>query len=352
MITLPNGRKIGPGQPCFIVAEIGQNHQGDVYTALRLIKAAVDAGADAVKFCKRHLPSELTAEAAAAPYTGPNSFGATYGEHRAALELSPHEYTHLKDRIRYNEWPILMFATVCDKQSVDELEAAIDPPMYKIASRDFDNWPLVEYVAKTGKPVFASLGMIQRTDAEERRDLAHSGRQCIPMICTSKYPILDSDVGLVGLHRLREYRGRPVGFSNHTPGIVAPQTAAALGACVVECHLTLSRSMRGSDHAASLETDGFKRLVRNIRAGEAMDAAWGQDAWERFRQATQAARDKLGRSLVSTVDIPRGAVIYEYMVTLKSPGHGVHWPDREQVIGHCAERDIPADVTIMMEDVV
>ena len=102
-IELPNGRKIGPGEPCFIVAEIGQNHQGDVYTALRLMKAAHEAGVDAVKLQKRHIPSDLTKAAREAPYDNPHSFGRTYGEHREALELSASDYVHLKVRMQYND---------------------------------------------------------------------------------------------------------------------------------------------------------------------------------------------------------------------------------------------------------
>ncbi|MHC4181609.1 MAG: N-acetylneuraminate synthase family protein, partial [Planctomycetota bacterium] len=166
-IELPNGRKIGPGEPCFIVAELGQNHQGDVYTAVRMLKMAHEAGVDAVKLCKRDIDSDLTRAAQMEPYTGPQSFGPTYGEHRRALELSADDYKHLKERMRYNEWPEILFSTVCDQKSADEVEAAIDPPLYKIASRDLDNLPLLDHVASFCKPMILSTGM---ADAGEVMD--------------------------------------------------------------------------------------------------------------------------------------------------------------------------------------
>lgn len=341
-ITLPNGRKIGPHQPCFIVAEIGQNHNGDAYTATRLLKAAHDAGVDAVKFTKRHLPSDMTAAMASRPYDGPQSFGATYGEHRAALELSIDDYRHLKERMRYNEWPETMFWTVCDKRSADEIEEAFNPPLYKIASRDLDNIPLIEHVSIFGKPIILSTGMSRRYDIHAA--LAACGEcPAVAMVCTSVYPCEESQVELCRLASLRACRCI-VGYSNHHPGIVAPQTAAALGASVIEIHLTLSRAMKGTDHAASIEPHEVRTLVENIRAAERMTALT-------MFSPPVASRNKLGRSLVAVRDIPEGATIGEADVCLKSPGDGVRWHDRDRIIGRRAVRDIMADTTILESEV-
>ena len=343
-IELPNGRKIGDGQPCFVVAEIGQNHNGDVYTATRLMAAAHDAGADAVKFCKRHIPSDLTREARNAPYTGRNAFGPTYGTHREALELSPENYAHLLSRSIYNEWPAVFFSTACDKRSVDDLEKAIDPPMYKVASRDFDNLPLLEHIARLDKPVVLSHGFHDAI-GPPLETIRQYHDQIVVLCCTSEYPCPEEHVGLDGLAEMRKRYGVLVGLSDHTPGIVAAQAASCLGACMVEKHLTLSRAMQGTDHACSLEPKGLQKLIENIRSQERMMHM--EDTVD-----ISSARNKLGRSLVSAVDIPPGVVIQERHLTLKSPGDGIRWRDRHLVIGRVARRSIPADVTLDLSDVI
>jgi sialic acid synthase SpsE len=345
-ITLPNNRIIGDSQPCYIVAEIGQNHNGDVYTATRLMKVCHDAGVDAVKLCKRHIPSELTRKAYHAPYDGEHSFGATYGEHRLALELSPAEYRHLADRVRYNEWCFTLFATACDATSVDDLESAINPPLYKVASRDLDNLPLLDYIARLGKPVILSAGMAREGDIERALDTVRCHHdQVVLMVCTSEYPTPNEHVGLWRVEEWRKRYGVLIGMSDHTPGIVAAQAAACLGACVVEKHVTLSRAMKGTDHAASLEPAGLERLVRNIRIQEQMMRHYSPV------ECTEAIR-KLGRSLVTTRAIAAGEVIGEDDVCLKSPGHGFHWYDRDCVVGKVARRVLPPDVTIDGSDVM
>lgn len=345
-IELPGGRRIGENEPCFVVAEIGQNHDGDAYNAVRLIKVAHDAGVDAVKFCKRDIESDLTAAARAAPYPGPNSFGETYGEHREALELSGKEYAHIKDRMRMNEWPEVMFATACDIKSVDEVEAAIDPPLYKIASRDIDNLPLIEYVARLGKPVVLSAGMWDGWDARlsDAVGCIHKAGNgdIIVLQCTSNYPTANKDVGLRRIAEIRESYGCLVGLSDHTPGITMAQAAAAMGAVMVEKHITHARVLKGTDHAGSLEPDGIKRLVRNIRAVEAAMQTTVPDVSE--------ARAKLSRSLVTTRPIPQGETITESHLCLKSPGTGYSWHQRGEVIGRRVKVTLPADVTIRSDD--
>lgn len=348
-IQLPNGRKIGPGEPCFIVAEIGQNHQGDVYTATRLLKVAHEAGVDAVKFCKRHVPSDLTRAARDAPYLGRHSFGYTYGRHRNYLELSIDEYKHLVGRMVYNAWPEIFFATACDIQSLEELETVIDPPLYKVASRDIDNLPLLDRIAETRKPVILSTGMASAVSTihEAIDTISVHHRQIILLHCVSQYPTPDENVGLLVMDRLRNEYGfdLPVGMSDHTPGIVAAQTAATMGAVMIEKHITLARAGKGSDHAASLEPEGIRHLVRNVRAIEKMmDHTWHEPSLE--------TAQKLRRSLVTAIPIPAGVKINEEMLCLKSPGTGVPWSGRGAFIGARASQDIPADVTLQLTDVL
>lgn len=344
-ITLPTGRKIGDDHPAFIVAEIGQNHNGDVYTATRLLKSAHDAGVDAVKFCKRHIASELTREAYNAPYVGPQSFGRTYGEHREALELSPPKYRHLQDRMRYNQWPEVMFASCCDRKSVDDIEAAINPPLYKIASRDLDNLPLIDYIARLGKPVVLSAGMAGLMEIQPALDAVQRCAPVVLCVCTSEYPTPNCDVGLWRIAYYRERFSVPIGFSDHTPGITAAIAAVALGACYVEKHVTLSRAMPGTDHAGSLEPEALRRLVQKIREVEEMKS-------ECSVSNTLPAYVKLGRSLVTARPLAAGEVITEADVCLKSPGHGIHWPDRAAILGKVCRRALPADVTIDHSDVM
>jgi sialic acid synthase SpsE len=350
VIELATDQKIGPNHPCFLVAEIGQNHQGDTYTALRLITEAHRAGFDAIKFCKRHLPSELTTEARNRPYGGPQSFGPTYGQHREALELSVDDYAHLKDRMRYNDYREVLFATACDRHSVFDLEATISPPLYKVASRDLDNWPLLETIAETKKPVILSTGMVRGWEEIDAavEIIRKQHDQVIVMYCVSEYPTPDDHVhlGRLGEYQLRY--GPMIGFSDHTVGIHLAQAAVVLGAVVIEKHVTLARAMKGTDHAASLEPEGMRRFVRNIRSVEkALDES---EAWASSEEI-EANRKKLGRSLVSRRDICAGETITEDMVCLKSPGDGVHWPERAAIVGKVARVHIPADVTLQRSDV-
>ena len=347
-IVLSTGRAIGPGEPCFVAAEIGANHQGDTYTAIRLLKVAHEAGVDAVKLCKRHVPSELTREAYNQPYCGPQSFGQTYGKHREALELSPAEYRHIKDRMRYNQWPEVMFATACDVQSVDDLEESIQPPLFKVASRDLDNLPLLRCMAALGKPVVLSTGMA-RDDAEIQvaiEILRNAGCPVLLMVCTSEYPTPNAHVRLYRLAEYRQKFGVLVGLSDHTAGITACIAAVALGACAVEKHITLSRSMKGTDHAASLEPDGIRRMVAKLREVEEMLGGNGE-----FVDVTEA-RNKLGRSLVSVRAIKAGEIVTWDCLTLKSPGTGIPYCEASKLVGKIARRDIPADVTLDESDVM
>lgn len=346
-IQLPNGRRIGPGEQPFVVAEIGQNHNGDVYTATRLLKAAHDAGVDAVKFCKRHIPSDLTRAARDAPYPGPQSFGATYGEHREALELSIDEYAHLKERMEYNEWPEVFFSTVCDLHSLEELERVIDPPLYKIASRDLWNEPLLDAVARTGKPVILSTGMkLMRSGLLlPLGSIRRYHNQIIVLYCVSHYPTPDREIELVRIRELEEC-GVLAGYSDHTSGITMCQAAAAMGAVVIEKHITLARAMKGTDHACSLEPHGMAKMTRNVKA-----------TWQACSQRSTCCPDtletwrKLGRSLVASHDMPAGYIITAADLVLKSPGTGIGWQNRDQIIGGRATVNIPAD-TMMRRDMV
>ena len=335
---------IGDDQPCFVIAEIGQNHNGDMEIARRLIDTAATCGASAVKFCKRHIPSELTKEAYNASYVGPNSFGETYGQHREFLELSVDDYRALCQHA--TKAGILFFSTACDQHSVDDLEE-VGVSLYKLASRDLTNLPLIDYMARTGKPIIASCGMDSRADIGHCLDtIRHHHNKIVLMHCTSSYPTAMEDVNLRALHSLRSEFNVLVGLSDHTIGIVVPVVAAAMGAVAVEKHVTLARHMKGTDHACSLEPDGLRRVLRDIRN---IEMALG-DGEKRVPESTIAAAQKLRRSLVMRVPLQKGDIVEESMLTLKCPGTGLLWRERHKIVGHRAVRFIEADSTIYPDD--
>lgn len=338
-------RIIGKGHPVFIVAEIGQNHNGQIDIAKQLIDVAVQCGADAVKFCKRDLGTELTKDTYNAPYTSPNSFGKTYGEHRAYLELSAEQHKELFHYCKQKK--IIYFASVCGFKSADSMED-LGVELFKIASRDLTNLPLLEYVAKKRKPVIMSTGMSDMEEIKEAVDTVKQHNDKLVLLqCTSQYLADYKNVNLRVMKTLRDTFDVLVGYSGHTVGIVMPVIAAALGAVVVEKHLTLERAMKGTDHAASLEPDGLRRVVRDIRN---LELAWGVPE-KKLLEDEIPARRRLARSLVSKVDIEAGTIIREDMLTLKSPGTGIKWSDRHLVVGKKARRHIEADVLVLPDDV-
>ncbi len=323
-----------------MIAEVGQNHNGDMDVARELIDNIAFHKADAVKLCKRHIRSEMTDAMYRQPYYGPQSFGETYGQHREALELSQQQYAQLK--VYAEDKGSIFFATACDVRSVDDLEQ-VGVPLYKVASRDLTNLPLLQYIARTGKPVILSCGMDSSAEIKQAIDTVRKHHNRIVLLqCTSSYPTPYKDVNIRAMHTLRKEFDVLVGMSDHTIGIMVPVAAAALGAVVVEKHVTMARHMKGTDHGCSLEPDGLRRYVRDIRN---MELALG-NGQKHIPEVIAEAKAKLCRSLVSEVEIPRGTVVTEEMLCLKSPGTGLKWSERGRIVGKRAKRDVPADVTL------
>ena len=338
------GYPLGAGYPTFVVAEIGQNHNGDMTVAKELIEMAARCGADAVKFQKRDIPSELTKVAFERLYDNPNSFGKTYGEHRKFLELEEHQHLELKEYALAHD--LVYFCTPCDTASVDLMER-VGSPFYKVASRDLTNLPLLERLSKTDKVIILSTGMASMEDIEDAFEiLGKNPSRVIIMQCTSQYPAAIENVNLRAMETLRERFKCLVGLSDHTPGVITSVAASVLGASIVEKHITLARAMKGSDHAGSLEEDGLRRLVNYIRTCE---KAYG-DGVKVVNPVTLAAKTKLARSLTSKNAINRGQILTEDMLTLKSPGDGLKWKEKYLILGKVAKDDIPTDVTLKIED--
>ncbi len=255
-------RLIGDDQPCFIIAEIGINHNGDIDLAKRLISVALAAGCDAVKFQKRTIDVVYSAEELAKPRENP--FGPTNGDLKYGLEFEQEEYEEI--RAFCKSVKMLWFASPWDEASVDFLEQ-FDVPVHKIASASLTDDNLLRHVRATGKPVILSTGM--STYAEIDHAVEVLGKDdLVLMHATSTYPAFYPELNLRAIPTMAERYAVPIGYSGHETGIPTSVCAAVLGACCVERHITLDRSMWGSDHAASLEPNGISRLVRDIRLWE------------------------------------------------------------------------------------
>jgi len=250
---------VGPGQPCFIVAEIGINHNGNIDLAKRLISVAVAAGCDAVKFQKRTVDVVYTAKELAAPRENP--FGPTNGDLKYGLEFEAEDYAEIETFCKSVK--IIWFASPWDEGAVDFMEQ-FDTPVYKIASASLTDDNLLRHIRKTGKPVIASTGMSTYEEIDHAVDVLGKD-DLILMHATSTYPAKYEHLNLRAIPTMAERYGVPVGYSGHETGIPSSVAASVLGACCVERHITLDRALWGSDHAASLEPNGITRLVRDIR---------------------------------------------------------------------------------------
>jgi len=263
MSTVKIGNKlVGAGQPCYVIAEIGINHNGDVDLAKRLISVAVAAGCDAVKFQKRTVDVVYTAAELATPR--PNPFGTTNGDLKNGLEFDYEDFAEIDAFCKSVKIP--WFVSPWDEGSVDFMEQ-FNTPVYKIASASLTDDNLLKHVRKTGKPIIASTGM--STYDEIDHAVAVLGTDdLILMHTTSTYPAKYEQLNLRAIPTMAERYHLPIGYSGHETGIPTSVAASVLGACCVERHITMDRAMWGSDQAASLEPNGISRLVRDIRLCE------------------------------------------------------------------------------------
>jgi N-acetylneuraminate synthase len=256
------GSVIGDDQPCYVVAEIGINHNGDIDLAKRLISVAVAAGCDAVKFQKRTVEVVYTAEELAKPRENP--FGTTNGDLKHALEFGQDEYEEIDAFCRSVK--MTWFGSPWDEKSVDFLEQ-FNVPAHKIASASLTDDDLLRHVRKTGKPIILSTGMSTYAEIDHAVEVLGK-RDLVLLHTTSTYPANYDELNLRAIPTMAERYDVPVGYSGHETGIPTSVCAVALGACCVERHITMDRAMWGSDQAASLEPNGISRLVRDIRLWE------------------------------------------------------------------------------------
>ncbi len=256
------GRAVGGDAPCVVIAEIGINHNGDLGLARKLVAASVTAGCDAVKFQKRTVDVVYSADELARPRESP--FGATNGDLKRGLEFGGPEFEAIDEYCRMlDSW---WFASCWDEGSVDFMEQ-FDPPCYKIASASLTDDALLRHHRKYGRPIILSTGMSDLDEIDHAVEVLGTD-DLVLMHATSTYPSQPEELNLRAIVTLQERYGVPVGYSGHEVGLAASVAAVALGACMIERHITLDRAMWGSDQAASVEPAGFARLVKDVRAVE------------------------------------------------------------------------------------
>ena len=332
------GRAIGPGQPCFIVAEAGVNHNGSLETALQMVDVAREAGASAIKFQTFKAERLVTRDAPKADYqrctTDPCESQYEMLRH---LELPRCAYTRLVDHCRALK--ILFLSSPFDEESADFLDR-LGLPAFKIPSGEITNLPLLAHVAAKNKPLIVSTGMSTLAEVESAvaSIRAVGVGDLLLLQCTSNYPAEPASANLRAMETLARAFNVPVGYSDHTEGNSTALAAVALGACMIEKHFTLDRRLPGPDHAASVEPAGLAELVREIRQ---VEAALGDGQKRPAPRETETAR-VTRKSLVAACDITPGTVLTEAMVVLRRPGTGLPPEVRPYVVGRTARTAIPS----------
>lgn len=339
-------RLVGDGEPCFIIAEAGVNHNGDVELAKRLIDVARDAGADAVKFQTFKAESVVTKNAPKADYQIKNTkSNDTQYDMIKKLELTEDEFRELYDYTRKKE--ILFLSTPFDFESADFLDE-LGVPAFKVSSTDLTNLPFLEYIAEKGRPIILSTGMGTLGEIEEAINMIkNAGNDDIVLLhCITSYPAKFENLNLRAIQTLREAFKLPVGFSDHSLGVCAPIAAVALGAVVIEKHFTLNKNLPGPDHKASLNPEELKEMIKGIRL---IEKALG-DGIKRPTPEEEEIKKVARRSLVAKVDIPKETTIKKEMIAIKRPGTGIEPKYLNMVIGKKVRRDIKKDKILKWDD--
>jgi N,N'-diacetyllegionaminate synthase len=340
-----DGRVIGADQPPYLIAEVGVNHDGDAAKALRLVDAAAGAGADAVKFQTFHAEALATAGAPQAAYQRTGAPARSQREMLSALELPIDGLRAAFERAR--EHGMAAFSTPFDIESVAIL-VELGVPALKVGSGDLTNIFLLRRAAAAGLPLILSTGMatVDEVDAAVAALRSNGDPPLALLHCVSAYPAPLAEMNLRAIPAMRERYGVEIGFSDHTTGLAAPIASIALGATIIEKHLTLDRASRGPDHAASIEPDQLAALASSLSEAH---AALGSGLKE--PQASETDARHVGRrSLVLRRPLPRGAHIAETDLDAKRPADGISPLRLDEVVGRRAARDLPADAILMPDD--
>jgi len=340
-----DGTLVSDDTNAYVIAEVGHNHQGDIESAIELMRAAARSGASAVKFQKRNNKKLFTPSAYDEIYNSENAFGKTYGLHRDFLEFGEAEYK--KCIVEAKKLGVTFFSTAFDFDSADFLND-LDFPIFKIASGDLQSIPLLKHIARFNKPMIISTG----GSNFEMIDLAVKAiqkfhNQIVILQCTASYPANYSELNLQVISKLREkYPENVVGYSGHENGISMPVVAFSLGARVIEKHFTLNRTLKGTDHAFSLEPQGMQKLVRDLkRAKEAMG-----NGEKKILDSEKAPLKKMGKMIVAGKDFEIGHTIKESDLEYRSPAIGIPPSMTDSILGKKIKRSIRAYEAIHLED--
>lgn len=334
-------RWVGEGEPAFIIAEAGSNHNGSLTQAKKLIDVAADAGADAVKFQTfkaEKLYSKKTPDMSYLKKSKLLKKGQTVWDLLKQNELPRGWQKALADYCKKRK--VLFLSTPFDIEAVDELDA-LKMPAIKIASYEITHLPLLAHAARKKKPIILSTGMADLSDIETALEVIYKAgnHNVILLHCAINYPPRFEDVNLRAMDTMRKAFQLPIGYSDHTTGVAVDIAAVSLGACVIEKHFTTSRKLPGPDHPFAIEPDELRAMVQGIREAE---ASLGSPI--KRRTAAEEEMYKLGRrSLVAACAIQKGQVIKRNMIEVKRPGFGIPTKDMASLIGRTAKRNIEED---------
>ncbi len=339
-------RWIGESEPPYIIAEIGINHNGDFELAKRMIAEAARVGVDAVKMQKRTIEEMYTKDALDVPYLKPYAFGKTYGEHKKFLEFSDEQYVELQKYT--HSLGVEFLVSGFDSTGFEFIEKVLNVPIHKVASPFITDYPLLKQVAEYGKPIFLSTGMHTMEEIKASVEFIKQYNDKIMVFhAVTMYPVPNNQVNLNVLTTFKNELDTLVGYSSHDTGVVIPAASIALGACVIEKHFTLDRTMIGPDHAASVESRGMELIVKYSRAVRESMGLYTRD----MNEAETTARIKYGVSITSRCDISKGEVISEDNIMVKCPGGGISPAQYWDLLGKKAAKDIKADKTIYDGDI-
>lgn len=338
-------RQVGPGHPCFVIAEAGVNHNGSLELALRLVDVAAEIGADAVKFQTFRAARLVTADAPQADYQQRNT-----GQKQSQLdllrqlELSDEAHSTLIEHCRRRG--IIFLSTPFDEESADLLDR-LGVPAFKIPSGEVTNLPYLAHIARMRKPMIVSTGMCHLADVETAvHTIEQTGHRDVLLLhCVSNYPADPADVNLRAMHTMHTAFNYPVGYSDHTLGDAVGLAAVALGATVIEKHFTLNRELPGPDHRASLEPAELQQFIRGVRM---VEAALGSG--RKCPAASEASTASVARkSLVAAQDIQPGTVITEEHITVRRPGTGLPPAMRPHFLNRVSRQRIEAGCVLRLE---
>jgi sialic acid synthase len=345
-IKLKNGRVIGDKAPVYIIAEVGINHNGDFELAKKMIEEAAKTGIDAIKFQKRTVDEMYIKSFLDKPYNKDYAFGATYGEHKKYLEFDDDQFLELKKCAKKENVDFIVSGF--DYSGFDFIDKKLNVDIHKIASPFVTHYPLLKQVACYGKPMIVSTGMHTRKEIYAAVNyIKQFNKEIILLQATTLYPCPDE---LVNLNVLKTYRKKLnvlVGYSSHDRSVILPAASVALGGCVIEKHFTLDRTMKGPDHAASVETRGLELIVNYAHC---VDIGLGNGR-KMLNKEEKEQRKKYGVSIVSRKRLSGGHVIREDDITVKCPGGGISPVHFNDIIGKRTTRNIPSDEIIYRGDV-